>query len=98
MISFIIRRIAQSIVILIIVSAMVFLAMRLLPGDPIRMLLSQNQQSEITPEQIDLMRHQYGLDKPMVVQYFNWLGSVLHGDLGRSILNHVPVLSTECCA
>jgi peptide/nickel transport system permease protein len=70
---------------------LVFFAMRLLPGDPIRMLLSQNQQSEITPEQIDFMRHQYGLDKPMIVQYFNWLGSILQGDLGRSILNHIPV-------
>jgi len=91
MISFIIRRVVLSIIILIIVSALVFLAMRLLPGDPIRMLLSQSQQTQITPEQIDLMRHQYGLDKPMIVQYFNWLGGVIHGDLGRSILNHVPV-------
>jgi peptide/nickel transport system permease protein len=74
-----------------IVSALVFFALRLLPGDPIRMLLSQNQQSEITPEQIDLMRHQYGLDKPMIVQYISWLGSVFHGDLGRSLLNHIPV-------
>jgi peptide/nickel transport system permease protein len=74
-----------------IVSALVFFALRLLPGDPIRMLLSQNQQSEITPEQIDLMRHQYGLDKPMIVQYISWLGSVFHGDLGRSLFNHTPV-------
>lgn len=91
MTSFIIRRVFQSIFILIIVSMLVFFAMRLLPGDPIRMLLSQNQQSEITPEQIDLMRHQFGLDKPMIVQYINWLGSVFHGDFGRSILNHTPV-------
>jgi peptide/nickel transport system permease protein len=37
------------------------------------------------------MRHQYGLDKSMIVQYFDWLGGVFHGDFGRSILNHVPV-------
>jgi peptide/nickel transport system permease protein len=91
MTSFIIRRVLQSILILMIVSALVFFALRLLPGDPIRMLLSQNQQSEITPEQIDLMRHQYGLDKPMIVQYISWLGSVFHGDLGRSLFNHTPV-------
>jgi peptide/nickel transport system permease protein len=92
MISFIIRRLVQSFIVLILVSVLVFVAMRLLPGDPIFMLLSQSQQSEITPEAIELMRHQYGLDKPMLVQYFDWLGGVmLHGDLGRSILNHVPV-------
>lgn len=92
MISFIIRRLVQSFIVLILVSVLVFVAMRLLPGDPIRMLLTQSAQSEITQEQIDFMRHQYGLDKPMFFQYFDWLGAViLHGDLGRSILNHVPV-------
>jgi peptide/nickel transport system permease protein len=91
MTSFIIRRLIQSVIVLLLVTIIVFVALRLLPGDPIRMLLTQNQQSEITQEQIDYMRHQYGLDKPMIVQYFNWLGGALHGDLGRSILNHVPV-------
>ena len=92
MISFIIRRLIQSVIVLILVSMLVFVAMRLLPGDPIRMLLTQSQQSEITQEEIDFMRHQYGLDKPMLIQYFDWLGGiVLHGDMGRSILNHVPV-------
>ena len=70
---------------------MVFAAMRILPGDPIRMLLTQNQEAEITQEQINFMRHQYGLDKPLYVQYFIWLDGVFKGDLGRSILNHVPV-------
>jgi peptide/nickel transport system permease protein len=65
--------------------------MRILPGDPIRMLLTQNQEAEITQEQINFMRHQYGLDKPLYVQYFIWLDGVFKGDLGRSILNHVPV-------
>jgi peptide/nickel transport system permease protein len=91
MISFIIRRLVQSVVVLILVTILVFVAMRLLPGDPIFMLLTQHQQTEITQEEIDYMRHQYGLDKSMIVQYFDWLGGVLHGDFGRSILNHVPV-------
>jgi peptide/nickel transport system permease protein len=55
------------------------------------MLISQNQQAQITQEEIDYMRHQYGLDKPLFIQYFNWLGGVFKGDLGRSILDHVPV-------
>jgi peptide/nickel transport system permease protein len=91
MISFIIRRLVQSFIVLVLVTILVFVAMRLLPGDPIFMLLTQHQQTEITQEEIDYMRHQYGLDKTMIVQYFNWLGGVFRGDLGKSILNHVPV-------
>jgi peptide/nickel transport system permease protein len=91
MTSFIVRRVIQSVVVLILVTILVFIAMRLLPGDPIRMLLSQNAQAQITQEQIDYMRHQYGLDKPLIIQYFNWMGGIFRGDLGKSILNHVPV-------
>jgi peptide/nickel transport system permease protein len=91
MIPYIIRRLILSVIILILVSALVFVSMRLLPGDPIWMILSQSQQQEITQEQIDLVRHQNGLDKPLFVQYFSWLGGVIRGDLGKSILNHVPV-------
>jgi peptide/nickel transport system permease protein len=91
MIPYIIRRLILSVIILILVSALVFVAMRLLPGDPIWMILSQSQQQEITQDQIDLLRHQNGLDKPLFIQYFSWLGGVFRGDLGKSILNHVPV-------
>jgi peptide/nickel transport system permease protein len=91
MVSYLIRRLIQSFFVLILVTILVFAAMRILPGDPIRMLLTQSQEAEITQEQIDFMRHQYGLDKPLFVQYFIWVGGVLKGDLGRSILNHVPV-------
>lgn len=91
MTAFIIRRLVQSFVVLILVTILVFVAVRLLPGDPIFMLLTQHQQTEITQEEIDYMRLQYGLDKPMIVQYYEWLVGVLHGDFGRSILNHVPV-------
>lgn len=91
MIPYIIRRLILSVIILILVSALVFVAMRQLPGDPIWMVLSQSQSQEITQEQIDLVRHQNGLDKPLFIQYFSWLGGVFRGDLGKSILNHVPV-------
>lgn len=65
--------------------------MRLLPGDPIYMLLNPNQVQSITAEEIAQIRHEAGLDKPMPVQYFNWLGNVFKGDLGKSILNKRPV-------
>jgi peptide/nickel transport system permease protein len=91
MASFIIRRLIQSIIVLLLVSIIVFFAMRLLPGDPIRMLVTQTQEQTYTDEQIEQLRHEFGLDKPMIVQYIDWLKGVFHGDLGVSILHHAPV-------
>jgi peptide/nickel transport system permease protein len=70
---------------------LVFFAMRLLPGDPMLMIISQSQQSEYSPEQIAQIRETYGLDKPLLVQYFNWISGILHGDLGNSIMQRIPV-------
>ena len=52
MISYIIRRLVMALIVLIIVSALVFVAMRLLPGDPIRMLVTQSEQQEFTEQQM----------------------------------------------
>jgi len=65
--------------------------MRLLPGDPIFMILNRNQVQNITPEDIERIRREAGLDRPMFVQYFDWLGGVFQGDLGQSILTKEPV-------
>jgi peptide/nickel transport system permease protein len=65
---------------------MVFLAMHILPGDPIYMILSSNEINTFTEEQLQEMRHEYGLDKPVIVQYFDWIGGILSGDFGKSIL------------
>jgi peptide/nickel transport system permease protein len=89
--SFLIRRLFQAILIILLVSVIIFLTMRLLPGDPILMLVTASEEQSATQEQIDSLRHEFGLDKPMVVQYFKWLGGVLHGDLGKSILQRAPV-------
>jgi len=72
--------------VLIIVTLVVFLAMRMLPGDPIYMVLSSGEISNITEEQIQAARHEFGLDKPLMVQYFNWVGGIFHGDFGTSIM------------
>jgi peptide/nickel transport system permease protein len=91
--TFIARRLIQAVVVLFLVTLLVFFAMRLLPGDPIRMLVSQTQEQEFNAEQLAALRHQYGLDLPLYVQYFQWVGNlVLHGDLGDSILNHISVV------
>ena len=91
MLTFIVRRIILAVVILILATLLVFFGMRLLPGDPILMLVTANQQQEFNEEYLLQLRHQHGLDKPMMVQYFNWAGNVLRGDLGISILTQRPV-------
>ncbi|HSW58628.1 MAG TPA: ABC transporter permease [Dehalococcoidales bacterium] len=89
--SYIVRRIIQSIVVILIVTIMVFVGMRLLPGDPIFMLINPNQLQFMTQEELDRIRQEAGLDRPMVVQYFSWIGGVFRGDLGNSILTREPV-------
>jgi len=91
MISYLVRRFIQSLVVLVIVSILVFVAMRLLPGDPIRMIITASNTESFTEEQIAQVRHEYGLDKPLFIQYFDWVGGLLHGDMGDSILQKVPV-------
>jgi peptide/nickel transport system permease protein len=91
MISFIIRRFLQSLVVLVLVSIIVFFAMRLLPGDPIRMIITSGNSESFTEEQIAQVRHEYGLDRPMFIQYIDWMGNLLRGNMGDSILQKIPV-------
>jgi peptide/nickel transport system permease protein len=85
MISYIVRRLLQGIVILVLVTLFIFLVMRLLPGDPLLLYVSQNDVGSASPEQLSLLRHQFGLDRNMIAQYFFWIGGVLKGNLGTSI-------------
>jgi peptide/nickel transport system permease protein len=91
MINFVINRFIQSIFVLILIMIVVFIAVRLLPGDPIRMYLASNQQQSYTQEQLDYLRHEVGLDKPLYGQFFDWIKGILKGDLGNSILRKEPV-------
>jgi peptide/nickel transport system permease protein len=91
MTTYIIRRLILAVVVLILVTLFVFLAVRLLPGDPILMILTSGQLIETTPEEVDRIRHEYGLDKPIMLQYVNWIFDVFHGDFGRSITLKEPV-------
>jgi peptide/nickel transport system permease protein len=85
--TYITRRILLGILVLLLVTIMVFLVMRLLPGDPLTLFISQSQMSsgQLTQDQLNELRHQFGLDKPLAMQYINWIAGVLHGDLGKSI-------------
>ncbi|UCC59771.1 MAG: ABC transporter permease [Dehalococcoidia bacterium] len=68
----------------------VFFVMRLLPGDPLKLFLGQGY-GIYTQEQLEALRALYNLDKPLITQYVIWLGDLLHGDLGISIVTQRPV-------
>jgi peptide/nickel transport system permease protein len=83
----------MAVIIILIVTVIIFLAMRLLPGDPILMFLTSSDLRQITAEQLQILRHDYGLDKPMYIQYVDWIAGVFHGNLGTSILYKSSVTS-----
>ncbi len=91
MVSFIVRRLLIGVLILILVTLLVFLVMRLLPGDPLTLYLAQSQVQTLTPEQMVEMRHEFGLDKTLPMQYIDWMSGVVHGDLGKSIFQNLEV-------
>ena len=76
------RRLILSVPILMLISVIVFFVMHILPGDPVRIMLAGNP---VSGEVVQQMRKEYGLDKPVYVQYFTFVQNALHGDLGRSI-------------
>ena len=87
--AFIIKRLLTLFPTLLIASIIVFASIRLIPGDVIDLMLSQNDIS--TANDREMIESALGLDKPIYVQYFNWIGSALIGDLGRSLWRNVPV-------
>ena len=89
MTAYIIRRLIQGVIVLWIMTLVVFFTMRLLPGDPLKIFVGQQAASgAMSEEALSMMRHEYGLDKPLVVQYLDWLGGVFKGNLGKSIYYH----------
>lgn len=89
MIGYLIRRIAYAVPIAVAVSALCFSLVYLAPGDPLSAVLP----ADATQEIIDDVKVQYGLDKPVPVQYLIWLGKAVTGDLGTSISSGRPVAS-----
>lgn len=82
------RRLLWTLPTLFLVSLMVFVLMRLVPGDPALLILGDSA----TPEQLADLHAQFGLDRPIPVQFTLWLGRVLQGDLGQSITSGEAVL------
>ncbi len=91
MISYLTRRVLQAIVVVLLASFLVFGIMHWLPGDPIMIYVTQDSYKQYTAEQIEDLRRQYGLDRPVIVQYGDWLGGVFTGDFGKSITRGTSV-------
>jgi peptide/nickel transport system permease protein len=89
MLNFMLHRTVQSLPILLLVSVLVFGALHIVPGDPI--LARQGQSTRLTEEELDQLRAQVGLDKPLYEQYVRWVVDALRGDLGLSYNNQRPV-------
>ncbi len=88
--SYLLARVAALLPVLLGVSLLAFALANLAPGDPAEQVLRQGGQ-EPSPEQVQALRHQLGLDAPFAVRYARWLAAVLHGDLGRSYADRRPV-------
>lgn len=81
------QRLLGVIPLLFVVSVLVFMFIHLIPGDPARLVAGK----EATLEEINGIRAQLGLDLPLWQQYFNYMGKLLHGDLGSSLRSGLPV-------
>lgn len=87
MFRFILRRVGQTIVVLLTVSVIIFALMRLIPGDPVLIMLGD----EFTDEAYRQLRAKLGLERSVATQYLIWIENVLRGDFGYSYLNHEKV-------
>lgn len=89
MAKYIIKRILQALPLLILISILSFLIINIAPGDPVQFFVNPEQMQRVDLETI---RRNLGLDKPLHIRYFIWLGDLLKGDLGTSFFRNRPVL------
>ncbi|RZM79030.1 ABC transporter permease [Leptolyngbya iicbica] len=87
---YILKRILSGIFTIWVTTVAVTLLIHLVPGDPVQIMFAQSQST--TPEQIEQIRSQLGLDRPIYEQYFMYMGRILQGDFGTTIRGNQPVL------
>jgi peptide/nickel transport system permease protein len=87
MFSYLLRRVVQIPLVLVVVSVAIFAITRATPGDPVQIMLGM----ETSPGAAEAMKKEFNLDRPLPVQYLLWMGQVLQGDFGRSIRLNQPV-------
>ncbi|RAZ84693.1 glutathione ABC transporter permease GsiC [Mesorhizobium hawassense] len=88
MAAFLARRLVQAVLILLGVAAITFLLLYCLPADPAVLIAGRSA----TPQMVAAIRHELGLDQPLVMQFLHYVGNLLHGDLGRSYTQKTEVL------
>src|SRR5512132_3338992 len=81
MLAFMVRRLFQTCIVLVLVTVIAFSLLQIIPGDPALTILGDSA----TPAQVEALRHELGLDQPVLVQYVRWFSGMLRGDLGKSI-------------
>ncbi len=86
---YIAKRVVHALAVIYVVATVVFLAVRAIPGDPARMMLG----GDADPEALAAARQELGLNQPIYVQYFRWLGDILTGNFGQSIHTKQSVLT-----
>ena len=91
MLTAILRRIGLSLLILFLVSVLVFLATEVLPGDALDVFLTADDLMTMEPEQIEALRRDFGLDKPAVWRFIQWLSGAVVGDFGDTFIDKTPV-------
>jgi peptide/nickel transport system permease protein len=90
--TYLLRRALASIPTLFGVTVLIFIAMRVIPGDPIALITGESGMNyALTEEEITTVRHSLGLDRPYHEQYLSWMGDVLSGELGRSFWRQEPI-------
>jgi peptide/nickel transport system permease protein len=87
MLTYVIRRILATIPVVVVVALFVFSLLFIAPGDPAAVIAGE----QATPEQVERIRQNLGLDRPFLVQFSDWSWRLLHADLGRSIFTNLPV-------
>jgi peptide/nickel transport system permease protein len=85
---YLVRRSLQAIPLVLATSLIIFFLVRLAPGGP---LAAAERNPNVSPEQLAILRHKYGLDQPLHIQYLKWMGQLFQGNLGDSIKMHRPV-------
>ncbi len=91
MTTYILRRILMGVIVIFVVTVMVFLFIRLLPGDPLTIYLNKTDIQQLTDEQLQELRVKFGLEKTLPMQYIDWMGGLFRGDFGQSIYYDIDV-------
>lgn len=84
---YVVKKVAIFLVTLLIISILIFVAFQVIPGDPTTKMLG----TQATPEKVEALREELGLNEPGIVRYFKWLGGFLTGDFGISYSYNMPV-------